>query len=227
MLKFGTLLTVLLIGLVAGTASQGHAEPVTLRFDAEVSSIQGDIDQFDLPFSVQPGDSFPGTLTFTTEEDLRAMLLGGVQPQPVGGLFLNIDGIQITNAFNFGSINKALIDLSNPQPNLGSKSAISLGWLPLTDAFPGFAGSVNGVPWNAEISLVGEDGIIGETESITSFDNWNALVESRRLILTFGATGAARVDLTVGHFVVVPEPSTGCLAYFVAIVLAVYYRVHR
>jgi len=197
--------------LVFGMSSTLEAQPVILHFEATVTAIQGDLSQLDVPFTLGAGESIAGELSFASEDDLQTVLLGGPNGRSsIGTLRLDIGGVEVGNAFNFGSVNQPPVDINNPPP--GPKSAISFAWIPPTDAIPGWAGQAGSVIWSAGILLVGMDGIIDDPNAVPDFNTWNALDETRLLTMAFGFPDTIVVQATLGDFIVVPEPASSLLA---------------
>lgn len=96
-----------LAALVLSAGSSASADDqYRLVFDASVTAIEGDLGQFNLPFSLLLGDTVTGEIDFNSEAALQAILHSSVPGTSIGGLRLQIGETSIVSAFNSGSVNQ-------------------------------------------------------------------------------------------------------------------------
>ena len=187
------------------------AAPITFHFDATISSIQGDVQSLNLPFSLNVGQQFTGKYSFASEEDLLDLFLNpGLGKQ--GTVSLILDGTEIEAVTNFGQLNSgypAEIDGPPPIPS----SSISLGYLSPTDVIPGTGPG---------LLLVGPEGTISDPRDVLDINIWNQLDLLRRLELQFGYPNTVTVRATIGDFLAVPEPSSAKFLFLLAVLGSTY-----
>jgi hypothetical protein len=221
-------LTFLAIGLVAFTDSGlVNAAPLTLTFDANISQVQGDPGSLDLPFPLVVGRPINGKYVFQSEQDLLDIFLDG-DLRKQAQVALTIGGVEITAVANFGLINSAG-ELERPT---GPNSSVSLGYLSLTDVFPGWGGYFKNHYWDVGLVLLGHDGTIASTDDILDINKWNQLTTLRHLGLRFGQFEASQfkvvtIEASVGNFSAVPEPACIWLVYSVIPVALAHICFHR
>ncbi len=223
-------LGVLVLAALFSACSTIEAAPVAFRFEAEVTEIQGDLNQLSLPISLDVGDSISGFLSFGDEEDLRSLLLDGPHlTTDAGILSLRINGETTEGKLNSGGANLELPDIDYPAST--TSSSILLGWVPQTIPVPDWPGEIAGVPWTANIRLYGDRGTIEKPDGVLNYDAWNALNGARLFDLSIGYPvnvndpDTINILASLGDFIVVPEPATGAL--FVSFVLLSQVRTFR
>lgn len=211
-MKSARLLTVLLIGLVAGTASQGHAEPVTLRFEAEVDGVNR-VSDFDPGFQVAQGDVIVGTLSF--EQPLGAVISDGVNPDRISTdhaqLKIHIGKVALsTLTFELTSLDNSSIQEFPPASLIDIITGAGGGHLPQMDDSSGFI---------SRLFLYGDATTQSAVSIPASPEKWNDYLLRRRLSLTLrhGLGGVISVGSTVREFTSIPEASSASLLCFAAI----------
>lgn len=183
-----------------------QAAPVTFRFEAEITEIEGDVAALNLPFSLSAGQVFLGQYSFNNPEGLLD-IVQGIQSGNQGNVALNFEGTILEAVTNFGTLNDGgPIDINNPPPP-GPKSSISLGYFPPTDVIPGWGGGLGLHPAGVSLALVGADGIITQPEDVLDVQTWNQLTTLRRLTMQIGYPVTVTIQVNIGSFVSVPEPT--------------------
>ncbi len=211
------------IACFLATPSHCAAGEIRLLFDAAITAVDGDPASIGFPFTLEAGDVLPGEIAFDSEQALIDILSGTIAAGAPGRISLEHEGVQLLYGINSGGANNAFGSLGgSPSP---IRSSISLGSFPLTDAFPGWNGSIAGIPTNADLLLASpQEGLITVPDDLTNFDAWNSLDGQRLLALEFGIApitpGTVRVEATIGQLVLVPEPSAASLLLLAVATLA-------
>jgi len=203
------------LAILLGWCSLLPAAPVTFRFDAEISEVQGDVVALNLPFPLEVGLSFTGQYEFQSEQHLLNLVAGLPTNEALVRLF--IGNSELLAATNFGILNDGGPKDINGPPTVPS-SSISLGYFSLTDVFPPDLGGRRGVA-GVGLTLVGPLGVLSVPEDILSVAVWNELTILRQLGLNFDRLGTVSARATIGNFVEVPEPSS--MQLFAAILMGI------
>ncbi len=210
--------------VVFSTGSWLRAAPFTFAFDVTISSVEDDLSEQQLSFSLRVGDVIRGEYSIASEEDFFDVFFHqylGKQAQ----LTLDVEGFEIHEPINFGMINQPPVDINSP-PTV-PRSAISLAYIPITNSIPGWGGRIFpgfAGPWAASIVLVGPDGTVSDPHDVFDVSVWNQLTMSRELEILFGYPNSLVVHATGGEIRAVPEPTLAVTAVVAVILTSTWIR---
>jgi hypothetical protein len=197
------------------------AAPITLAFDAQVTSIvRSPLSDFDIPFPIAVGDTIRGRFSFEPSP------LGHLGTQETG---LRIDVGDVVLESPTFEIKTSLNQVPPGGPlEFSDFISVSCSLLATTGAQcdPGSVPGAESVRWRTLMTLGGMSPLLEANILPGDIGIWNAFT-GRGLTLSFTPTegdGSVRVATHVGLFIVVPEPSSQ-LAVGIALLL-VFTRLH-
>jgi hypothetical protein len=207
---------VTLAALLTAARGVSNVSAATFRFDAQITSTSPGV-PFDLPLTYQVGDIFHGQVTF---EPSPGIAFGDrdVQAVQVGEFVFNFNDVFVNSSpYNF----RVHDNTGFEDTDLGTVDVMMLHSLYAPDAQPPFMHLPDGEPFRVGVLmlLVGQEHSLPTLDIPGAIDVWNTFNVQRSLNISFDNEGPGSMGLQakVLAFNQVPEPTTGLLLVFIAL----------
>jgi hypothetical protein len=212
------ILAVMLIDHLCGCSAFLHAEPVTFRFDAMITTVSPGI-PFDAGVQFALGDTISGEFTFDPAEVDGGKSFSAIQPYE---FILHINGVSLaTPRFEIEAINNLFIISDCP----AGVDCLSGFVDELIVGGAGLAGVENEPALGFEPSqsgfcmlLAGTAIVLGLASHPPTADVWNDFDLRRQIAVFFedGSGGTMAFGAAIGKFKTIPEPPSTGLGTIVA-----------